>query len=315
MNLADGTYVIDRKEGWVLGNDKGFLQSIIIPAGVTGTIEVTKGVKTSNSFSIVSSAEFSFEFVSTAVKVGYGYSIVNSSSISVNQSIKAPEDKNLFVKAQTVYRRFDTVNIKNNKVVDLASTYVPVSPKLTKLEFEPGAKVNQSRLFEKTTRNIFGDQEIDNKHLTDKNVSYEKTNVVNRRFKYETELLEGASNASGIYFDVLESGEYTIGNSFGLLNEEWYDLIAHFGTGTGMTLYKVSNKNEQIVEQVIAKVGPTTLKEDIQTTTELERNLVKLTANLKKGEKYLLVINEDRVKSKHHKNKSKYFYTVYFNKK
>lgn len=315
INLSDGTYVIDRKDGWILGNDKGFIQSIIIPSGATGTISTSKTIKTSNSFSLVASVEFNFEFVSSALKAGYGYNAENASTISINQSIKAPEDKNLFVKAQTVHRRFDTINIKDNKIVDLASTYVPVSHTLTKLEFKPGEKVNQSKLFEKKTYNIFGDQEIDNKYITDKNVTYEKGNVINNNFKYEFDLLSGKSNTVGLYFDVQETGKYSIGSSFLIINEYWYDTVGYFGTGNDMTLYKVSDKNEQVIEEVITSLKTESLKEDIKDTDVLNKSMPRLEADLKKGEKYLLVINKDKVKSKYQNDNSKFSYTVYFDKK
>lgn len=315
ISLSDGTYVIDRKDGWILGNDQGFIQSIIIPPGATGTISTSKTIKTSNSFSLVASVEFNFEFVSSALKAGYGYSAENASTISINQSIKAPEDKSLFVKAQTVHRRFDTINVKNNKIVDLASTYVPVSHTLTKLEFEPGEKVNQSKLFEKKTYNIFGDQEIDNKYITDKNVTYEKGNVINNNFKYEFDLLSGKSNTVGLYFDVQETGKYSIGSSFFVLNEYWYDTVGYFGTGNDMTLYKVSDKNEQVIEKVITSLKTDSLKEDITDTNVLNESMPRLEANLKKGEKYLLIINKDKVKSKYQNDNSKFSYTVYFDKK
>lgn len=315
ISLSDGTYVIDRKDGWILGNDQGFIQSIIIPPGATGTISTSKTIKTSNSFSLVASVEFNFEFVSSALKAGYGYSAENSSTISINQSVKAPEDKSLFAKAQTVHRRFDTINVKNNKIVDLASTYVPVSHTLTKLEFEPGEKVNQSKLFEKKTYNIFGDQEIDNKYITDKNVTYEKGNVINNNFKYEFDLLSGKSNTVGLYFDVQETGKYSIGSSFFVLNEYWYDTVGYFGTGNDMTLYKVSDKNEQVIEKVITSLKTDSLKEDITDTNVLNESMPRLEANLKKGEKYLIIINKDKVKSKHQNDDSKFSYTVYFDKK
>lgn len=315
ISLSDGTYVIDRKDGWILGNDKGFIQSIIIPSGATGTISTSKTIKTSNSFSLVASVEFNFEFVSSALKAGYGYSAENASTISINQSIKAPKDKNLFVKAQTVHRRFDTINVKDNKIVDLASTYVPVSHTLTKLEFEPGEKVNQNKLFEKKTYNIFGDQEIDNKYITDKNVTYEKGNVINNNFKYEFDLLSGKSNTAGLYFDVQETGKYSIGSSFFVLNEYWYDTVGYFGTGNDMTLYKVSDKNEQVIEEVITSLKTESLKEDIKDTDVLNESMPILEADLKKGEKYLLIINKDKVKSKYQNDNSKFSYTVYFDKK
>lgn len=314
VDLVDGTYVIDRKDGWILEDDKGFIQSIIIPPGATGTISTSKTIKTSNSFSVVSSVEFNFSFVSAAVKAGYGFNAENASTISINQSIKAPADKSLFVKSQTVNRRFDTINVKNNRIVDLASTYIPVSHVLTSLEFVQGDKVNQNRLFEKRTRNIFGDQAIDNKHLTDQNVTYEKTAVLNNKFKYDFDLLEGASNTVGLYFDVQNTGEYSIGSSFLSLSERTFtDPVFSFGTGVDMTLYKVSNKNEKIIEKTIASIPTGKLEEDFTDSEKLQRALPRLKATLKKGEKYLLVINKDKSKSKYHEPGSKFSYTVYFN--
>ena len=82
-----------------------------------------------------------------------------------------------------------------------------------------------------------------------------------------------------------------------------------------MTLYKVSDKNEQVIEKVITSLETDSLKEDITDTNVLNESMPRLEANLKKGEKYLLVINKDKVKSKHQNDDSKFSYTVYFNKK
>ncbi len=120
VNLPDGTYVVDRKDGWVLGNDEGFLKSMIVPAGTTGFINVSKSKGTSHNIVTIATATFNVSFVSAAIKAGYGYANSEKTTITVNQSVKAPADKDLFVKAQTIHRRYDTVNIKNKKIVDLA---------------------------------------------------------------------------------------------------------------------------------------------------------------------------------------------------
>ncbi len=317
VDLADGTYVVDRKDGWILGGDKGFLQSIIIPAGATGTISTSKTRSASNSFSVVASAGFDLDFVSAAVKAGYGYSTETASTISIDQSITAPEDKSLFVKAQTVHRRFDTVNIRNNQIVDMASTYIPVSHTLTKMEFEPGTRVNQSRLFEKVTRNIFGDQETDNKHLTDKNVSYEKaTNSVKQNDRYLFKILSGKSNTAGLYFDVQSSGKYNISSDFSSYREAFGYVDYAFGTGVDMTLYKVSNKNDTVIEKVVASVGTGKIYDDVKYTEELARRRAEnqLTIDLKKGEKYFLVLNNNKTKFKYNNQGDTFSYTVYFDK-
>ncbi len=317
VDLADGTYVVDRKDGWILGGDKGFLQSIIIPAGATGTISTSKTRSASNSFSVVASAGFDLDFVSAAVKAGYGYSTETASTISIDQSITAPEDKSLFVKAQTVHRRFDTVNIRNNQIVDMASTYIPVSHTLTKMEFEPDTRVNQSRLFEKVTRNIFGDQETDNKHLTDKNVSYEKaTNSVKQNDRYLFKILSGKSNTAGLYFDVQNSGKYNISSDFSSYREAFGYVDYAFGTGVDMTLYKVSNKNDTVIEKVVASVGTGKIYDDVKYTEELARRRAEnqLTVDLKKGEKYLLVLNNNKTKFKYNNQGDTFSYTVYFDK-
>ena len=315
LDLPDGTYVLDRKDGWVLGDDKGLIQSIIIPKNSTGSISTSKTVRTAHSISVSGTVGFDIEFVSTTIRAGYGFNTNTSSTISVNQSIKAPEDKNLFVKAQMVHRRLDTINVKDNKIVDLASTYIPVSHVLTKLEFETGEKVNQNKLYVKKTYNIFGDQEIDNKHITDKNVSYDKTTVINKNFKHDFKVLNGKSNTVGLYFDVLESGNYSIGSSSVVINEKWYDNAFSFWTGADMSLYKVSDKNEKVLEKLIVSIPTGDIVEDIRDTRVLDKVMPRLEANLQKGEKYLLIINKEKTKTKNYNKDSKFSYQVYFNKK
>ena len=116
FNLADGTYLIDRGYGWVLGNDASFMDSgFAIP---NEYLRMMKGKRVGTEHYIMTgtSTEFDFKVVKGAVEVTYEHTIETEMDLMMGFEMIAPEDENLYVKTYATYRRYDMIKIQNGRL-------------------------------------------------------------------------------------------------------------------------------------------------------------------------------------------------------
>lgn len=158
-NLEDGLYAIDRKDGWVREKDAGFLRSIIIPSGAQGGLQEISCVESTTTTVKQSTTIFGIDFIKASLTQAYGETVGKGQEITVKNFITAPEGKDIFLKAQTVYRKYELIRIKNRQIIDQGIQYKSTSYAISKIEYNFGTKVNQNQLYEKTDRNILGDSD------------------------------------------------------------------------------------------------------------------------------------------------------------
>ncbi len=285
--LSNGIYTIDRGDGWVLRNDGGYIQNMIVPAGAKGIFSTSKEVEFENRIEVAASSSFGTDFVQMTIKAGYGASFINSQKQDIYKVIAAPNDKNIFVKVQSIYRKIEVINVKNGNIVDLATTFKPTGHTFSSIEFKDNEHVKQNKLYERFDRCILGES------------GYEIKQIRNEYAQYRSEVLNvrGTSNQSftldtvvqnkpyGIYFTVPESGKYNI-----------RDMIYHYsfwskvkGDGVPMTLYKTSQYNDKEIELVKAIWGG--FFNSSYDLAKFEGD--PLTVDLQSGQKYLLMFNEN----------------------
>lgn len=159
LNLSDGTYLIDRGYGWVMGNDASFLDSGFANPGETVKIQRGKMVGTEHSIIAGVGTVFDLKLVKLAVELAYEHTIADETDIAVGFSLKAPSNKNLYVKTYTTYRRFDMIEIKNGSLVGHSSTYEANGTWAKRVIYNTGETVDQNALKEKVTRNVLGEPE------------------------------------------------------------------------------------------------------------------------------------------------------------
>nr|WP_317333959.1 hypothetical protein [uncultured Romboutsia sp.] len=104
LNLDDGTYLIDRGYGWVLGDDASFLNSGFANPGETVMIQNGKMVGTEHNIITGSGVGFDLKVVKLAVELLYEHTISDETNILAGFSLKAPSNKSLYVKTYATYR-------------------------------------------------------------------------------------------------------------------------------------------------------------------------------------------------------------------
>lgn len=160
FNIDDGTYLIDRGYGWVLGNDASFVESGF--AGPGEYLRLLKGKVSKTEHNILAGVglELDFEFVKATVEVAYEHTISEETNMMVGFEITAPKDKNVYVKTYTTFRRFDMIKVKNGGITGHSSTYEVTGTWPKCVTYRNGETVNQGDLIEKVTRNVLGEPEV-----------------------------------------------------------------------------------------------------------------------------------------------------------
>lgn len=160
LNLDDGTYLIDRGYGWVLGDDASFLNSGFANPGETVMIQNGKMVGTEHNIITGSGVGFDLKVVKLAVELLYEHTISDETNILAGFSLKAPSNKSLYVKTYATYRWFDMIKVKNRSLIEHSATYEPNGTWAKRVIYNSGETVDQNALKEKVARNILGEPEI-----------------------------------------------------------------------------------------------------------------------------------------------------------
>lgn len=286
--FQNGTYVFDRGDSWIRGRDLGFLKSVIIPAGATGELQKVEYSEFISTVTTTTSVGFDSEFIKSAVTTSYGEGVGQGKEITVKHSIAAT-DTNIFFKAQTVYRKYETVEFKNSKIVNHGTSYEPTSFTTEHLKFKEGTKVNQKELYQKEDKNILGDPGYDYKPVVIPKLDYtESLGQVDpaQTWPRKTEKFYHNQTA-GLYFTVTRDGNYSIHD---LIRPDPYSNVnvRFSAVDMGMRLFKVDSNNK-----ILSEVGYKAPA--VKTASKLTGFIgTPLKVNLVKGEKYLLVVNEEK---------------------
>lgn len=160
LNLPDGTYLIDRGYGWVLGNDKSFVNSQFARPNESLFLKQGKTVSTEHTILSDASAQFNLGMVKAAVELAYEHTILDSNTIALGYQIEAPSDKNIYVKSYVTYKRYDMIKIQNGKLKDHSATYEPNGTWAKTITYKDGETINQDSLKEKVARNVLGEPEL-----------------------------------------------------------------------------------------------------------------------------------------------------------
>lgn len=165
INLKDGTYLIDRGYGWVLGNDASFIESGFANPNEYLRLVKAETVVTQHHIMSGASAGLDFGIVKTAIEVTYQHTITEQTNLIMGFEMTAPADKNIYVKTYSTYRRFDMFKIENGSLKGHSATYEPNGTWAKYVTYNPGETLNQNALKETVARNVMGAPqlvEIDN---------------------------------------------------------------------------------------------------------------------------------------------------------
>ena len=169
ISLSDGYYTLDYGDGWVLGRDAGVIGNMIVPAGVEAVFQKRGTQSFTTHIFLNATASFTKGFVTTTISSQFGRSWISGSPYELYKTVMAPQDKNLYLKVEFVYRKVNVIRVKNGEIVDEAETFKPSTVRFRKLEYTPGERVDQSALYERTTRCILGSSTEDISNVIDQN--------------------------------------------------------------------------------------------------------------------------------------------------
>ena len=305
ISLSDGYYTLDYGDGWVLGRDAGVIGTMIVPAGVEAVFQKRGTQSFISNISINATASFTKNFVTTTISAQYGHSWVTGNPYELFKIITAPKDKNLYVKVEYVYRKVDVIRVKNGEIVDRAETFKPSTARFKKLEYTTGERVDQSRLYQRTTECILGSSSEDISSVIDQNAHYEGYAHIKDGEDYWSTKYYAAHDTVGIYFTVPKSGRYEFKEilfpkTVGVLNN-------YIFAGAQKTLYKVNDSNNSKIS-VIASI-PANMRAFDKSKIHYPGDSA-LTAYLNAGEKYLIVFNSDHYEPDILKMYGKYRYRM-----
>lgn len=162
LNLSDGTYLIDRGDGWVLGNDESFIESQFAGPGEDTKLMKGKTVGTINKLMVGSSVGIDLGAVKLAVEAAYDYAIVNEDNLVAGFRVIAPENQSVYAKSYITYKRYDMIKINEGLVKGYTSTYEPNGTWVKTINYTDGKKVDQNALKEKVCRNVLNEPELVN---------------------------------------------------------------------------------------------------------------------------------------------------------
>ena len=285
LNLQDGTYLIDRGDGWVLGNDESFVESQFGGPGEYTRLSKGKTVGTIQQVMSGTGVSLDLNKVKLAVQASYGRTIVKEDNLIAGFGLICPKDKNIYAKTYITYRRYDMIKIKNDSLDGYTSTYEPNGTWLKYVLYDDGELVDQNALKEKVCRNVLNEPELLNirNSISVSGCDYIKNldivfnnntstlDLVNRsnhpihkgfgsQKYFSIELRDGSTNevkasismngndcSNDSKFDSFDRVKYNIGDILKIYHKEPY-LLNMFGSVYGDTLGDPSQQSYRITK-------------------------------------------------------------------
>ena len=151
--LSDGLYVIDKGDGWILG-EPSVVSSQILNPGDTGTFSqsLTKSKETSITTSY--SAGFSNQFIQASVEYGFGVTIGEQNTIERSVSTTAGDNEYVYFKVYATYRKYNVIRVTHGSILDDGSIYKLTGIWLSKASAISLDKIDQGSMIETTERSI-----------------------------------------------------------------------------------------------------------------------------------------------------------------
>ena len=305
ISLPDGYYTLDYGDGWVLGRDAGVIGTMIAPSGVEAVFQKRGTQSFINHIFINTTASFTKNFVTTTISSQFGHSWVSGNPYEIYKTVMAPQDKNLYIKVEFVYRKVNVIRVKNGEIVDEAETFKPSTVRFKKLEYTNGERVDQSRLYQRTTECILGSYSEDVSSIIDQNAHYEGYAHMKNGVDYWSTKYYNAHDTVGVYFIVPRTGTYEFKEALyprtmgGIIQRDTY-------AGAQKTLYKVNDTNDSKVTLIASTNCNMRWLDKGQVFTGNNS----LTAHLNAGEKYLMVFNANKYEPDILKCYGKYSYRL-----
>lgn len=151
--LTDGVYVIDKGDGWILGESSVITSQILNP-GETGTFSQSITKSREYSITISVSVGFTLDFIEASVELGFGVTIGEESTIERSVSTTAGDNEYVYYKVYATYRKYEVIRVTHGQLTDDGSIYKLTGIWLSKTSAATLAGIDQSSLIETGERCI-----------------------------------------------------------------------------------------------------------------------------------------------------------------
>lgn len=152
-NLSDGLYVIDKGDGWILG-ESSVVSSQILNPNETGTFSQSLTKSKEVSINVNFSVGFTSEFIQSSVEYGFGITIGEQNTIERSVSTTAGPNEYVYYKVYATYRKYQVIRISHGNVSDDGSIYKLTGVWLSKTSADSLSNINQGLLIETGERCI-----------------------------------------------------------------------------------------------------------------------------------------------------------------
>lgn len=177
--LTDGVYVIDKGDGWILGEPSVITSQILNP-GETGSFSQSITKSREYSISVSVSVGFTLDFISASVELGFGVTIGEESTIERSVSTTAGDNEYVYYKVYATYRKYEVLRVTHGQLTDDGSIYKLTGIWLSKTSASSLAGIDQSSLLETGERCILTipSSEVE-KEILDIDAATESLNLTN----------------------------------------------------------------------------------------------------------------------------------------
>ena len=197
-NLSDGLYVIDKGDGWILG-EPSVVSSQILNPNETGTFSQSLTKSKEVSINVNFSVGFTSEFIQASVEYGFGITIGEQNTIERSVSTTAGPNEYVYYKVYATYRKYQAIRISHGNISDDGSIYKLTGIWLSKTSADSLGNIDQGSLIETGERCVLTVPSTDiEKEILDLAAATERLNL--------TDALN--SNPAGNLYDWRSSNSY-----------------------------------------------------------------------------------------------------------
>ncbi|KOC56839.1 botulinum neurotoxin hemagglutinin HA70 subunit (plasmid) [Clostridium botulinum] len=160
VNLADGNYVVNRGDGWILSRQNQNLGGNISNNGCTAIVGDLRIRETATPY-YYPTASFNEEYIRNNVQnVFANFTEASEIPIGFEFSKTAPSNKGLYMYLQYTYIRYEIIKVLRNTVIERAVLYVPSLGYAKSIEFNSGEQIDKNFYFTSEDKCILNEKFI-----------------------------------------------------------------------------------------------------------------------------------------------------------
>nr|4EN6_A Chain A, Hemagglutinin components HA-22/23/53 [Clostridium botulinum]4EN7_A Chain A, Hemagglutinin components HA-22/23/53 [Clostridium botulinum]4EN8_A Chain A, Hemagglutinin components HA-22/23/53 [Clostridium botulinum]4EN9_A Chain A, Hemagglutinin components HA-22/23/53 [Clostridium botulinum] len=160
VNLADGNYVVNRGDGWILSRQNQNLGGNISNNGCTAIVGDLRIRETATPY-YYPTASFNEEYIKNNVQnVFANFTEASEIPIGFEFSKTAPSNKSLYMYLQYTYIRYEIIKVLQNTVTERAVLYVPSLGYVKSIEFNSEEQIDKNFYFTSQDKCILNEKFI-----------------------------------------------------------------------------------------------------------------------------------------------------------